>query len=383
MAQFYLADQLANRKNAGLWRSRHTRQSAQGASIIIANTRVANFASNDYLGLAAHPAIAQACQQSLATNGVGSGASHLICGHSSSHQALETALAEWTGRERALLFANGYMANLGVVCALLSGGDLLLQDRLNHASLLDAGLLSGARLRRYAHCDYADLQGKTDPTKQTIIASDGVFSMDGDLAPLPQIVQVAKDGAQVMVDDAHGFGVLGNTGGGIVEHYGLSQQQVPILMGTFGKSFGTYGAFVAGSADLIETLIQKSRTYIYTTALPPSLADATYASLQIVIKDSWRRAKLVELAGHFRRRASGMGLQLLASANGAIQPIILHDNLTATAAAKDLLAKGFLTAAIRPPTVPKGQARLRITLSAAHDIRQLDQLLDALGEILC
>jgi 8-amino-7-oxononanoate synthase len=307
-----------------------------------------------------------------------------VCGHSRAHHALEEALADFTGRERALLFSTGYMANLGVISALLGRNDRVLEDKLNHASLLDGGLLSRAQLKRYRHGDVEDLavQLATQTHGRSLIVSDGVFSMDGDLAPLPVIADLAKKhDAGLMIDDAHGFGVLGHHGGGIVEHFGLSPSEVPILMGTLGKAFGTFGAFVAGSEALIEFMIQRARSYIFTTALPPAVAEASCASLQLVREECWRRTHLQSLIQHFKTRAALLGLGLLPSET-AIQPVLLGDSERALSVSEQLLARGFWVGAIRPPTVPAGTARLRITLSVHHQIHQVDHLLQALGETL-
>jgi 8-amino-7-oxononanoate synthase len=275
------------------------------------------------------------------------------------------------------------MANMGVISALLDRGDQVFEDRLNHASLLDGGLLSGARFKRYRHNDLTNLRGKIqDKEGRSLIVTDGVFSMDGDLALLPDLTKVAADkNAWVMVDDAHGFGVLGETGGGVVEHYGLSQQQIPILMGTLGKAFGTFGAFVAGSEALIETLIQKARTYVFTTAMPAAIAEATRTSLKLLATDSWRREKLNLLTQRFSMGAKQLGLNLMQS-NTAIQPLLIGDNYRAVDISEALLAQGFLVRAIRPPSVPKGESRLRVTFSANHQEQQVDELLDALDSIL-
>jgi 8-amino-7-oxononanoate synthase len=259
-----------------------------------------------------------------------------------------------------------------------------LEDRLNHASLIDGGLLASAKFQRYRHADRDDLAAKLAKcVGKTLIVSDGVFSMDGDLALLPSLVELANAAqAGLMVDDAHGLGVLGATGGGVLQHYGLTQDDVPILMGTLGKAFGTFGAFVAGSENLIETLIQQARTYIFTTALPAPVAAATRASLKIVMAEVWRRDKLQQLIAHFRQGAKDLALPVLDSPT-AIQPLLIGDNFQALAMSEALFAQGFWVGAIRPPTVPKGQARLRITLSAAHEFEQLDRLLAALVGVLC
>jgi 8-amino-7-oxononanoate synthase len=373
-----LADELETIKQQNLYRSRRVITSPQGVSIKIDGKSVVNFSSNDYLGLANHPAVIESFKKAADEYGVGTGSAHLICGHTAIHHTLEQELAAFTGRDKALIFSTGYMANIGVISALLKRGDHVFEDRLNHASLLDGGLLSAATFKRYFHNDLENLKLKIKPTQnRSLIVSDGVFSMDGDLALLSALSEVAKDNnAWLMVDDAHGMGVLGETGAGIVEHYGLSQNDVPVLMGTFGKSFGTFGAFVAGSDVLIENLIQKARSYVFTTALPTAIAEATRTSLKIIIAENWRRDKLAKLREHFAKGAKQIGLQIMPSAS-AIQPILMRNSQSTMQVSKDLLDKGFLVSAIRPPTVPKGEARLRITFSANHNEQQIDQLLDA------
>ena len=375
-----LSEDLEDRKQQNLYRTRGVISTPQGIHVEIDGKQVTNFCSNDYLGLANHPDIVKSFKNAADNYGVGSGSAHLICGHSAAHHALEEELAEFTGRDRVLLFSTGYMANVGVISALLSRGDQVFEDKLNHASLLDGGLLSGARFKRYLHNDVEDLDQKIKPmSNRSLIVTDGVFSMDGDIAPLPELaVLAAKKNAWLMVDDAHGFGVLGETGCGVVQHYGLSQLEVPIVMGTLGKSFGTFGAFIAGSEQLIETLIQQARTYIFTTAFPAAIAEASRTSLKIVRSENWRREKLIQLVNYFRTNATQLGLQLSATAS-AIQPILIGDSQRAVELSHQLLEQGFLVSAIRPPTVPKGKARLRITFSANHDEQQLDQLLDALN----
>ena len=374
-----LPEKLEAIADQGLYRSRRVINSPQGVHLQIDGRTVANFCSNDYLGLANHPAVVGAFKTAADQYGVGSGSAHLICGHSTAHHALEEELAAFTGRDRALLFSTGYMANLGVMSALLSRGDAVFEDKLNHASLLDGGLLSRARFKRYAHADVESLNVHLEnATGNKLIVTDGVFSMDGDFAPLPALSAAAKaHDAWLMVDDAHGLGVIGEHGGGLLDYYGLKQDDVPVLMGTLGKGLGTFGAFVAGSDALIETLIQKARTYIYTTALPPAIAEATRASLKIVIAEDWRRDKLTKLADRFRLGAEQLGLQLMASAS-PIQPIVIGDSQQAVDISNALLQAGFLVSAIRPPTVPQGSARLRVTLSALHEEQQVDRLLDAL-----
>ena len=378
---FDLATRLAERRVAHLYRQRPLLESPQGPQVRVDGGELLAFCSNDYLGLANHPEVIQAMRDGAAQWGVGGGASHLVIGHSTPHHQLEGALAEFTGRPRALLFSTGYMANLAAVTALVGQGDTVLEDRLNHASLLDAGLLSGARFSRYLHNDAASLASRLEKaTGNTLVVSDGVFSMDGDLADLPALCAAARQkGAWLMVDDAHGFGPLGATGGGIVEHYGLGIEEVPVLVGTLGKGFGTAGAFVAGSEELIETLIQFARPYIYTTSQPPAVACATLKSLQLLQTESWRREHLNRLIARFRSGAAEIGLRLMDSPT-PIQPILVGDSERALRLSALLRERGLLVGAIRPPTVPAGSARLRVTLSAAHSAAQLEQLLDALAE---
>jgi len=378
-----LAAELAAREAAGLYRSRRIIDSPQGPLLHSDGRELLSFCSNDYLGLANHPELIAALKRGADEYGVGSGAAHLVNGHSHAHHALEEELAAFTGRPRALLFSTGYMANLGVAGALLGRGDSAFEDRLNHASLLDAGLLSGARLVRYTHGDPEALEKKlqTSKSEEKLVLTDGVFSMDGDIAPLPALAEAAMpNGAWIMVDDAHGIGVLGHSGGGSLQHFGLDLDEVPILMGTLGKAIGTFGAFVAGSEALIETLINKARPYIYTTAMPPAVAEATRASLRLVQSGGWRREKLHTLITRFRAGATQLGLQLMESIT-PIQPLLVGDAHEALRLSEALLERGILISAIRPPTVPEGTARLRITFSAAHSEEQVDRLLGALEEV--
>ncbi len=377
-----LASALAERKRNHLYRSRRVLQSAQGTQVQVDGKAFTGFSSNDYLGLANHPKVIEAMQRAASTYGVGSGASHLVNGHSAEHHALEEELADFTGRPRALLFSTGYMANIGTVNALVGKGDAIFEDKLNHASLLDAGLLSGARFQRFLHNNTKSLEQRVaaSDAERKLIVVDGVFSMDGDVANLPEMSRIAKaHNAWLMIDDAHGFGCLGKRGGGCAEHFNLSVDELPILMGTLGKGFGTFGAFVAGSENLIETLIQEARSYIYTTAMPPAVAAATRASLQLLQQEHWRREQLVQRIQQFRAGAEKLGLELMPSPT-PIQPVVLGDEARTMAVAASLEAKGFLVGAIRPPTVPRGSARLRITFCADHTEQQVDDLLSALAE---
>ncbi len=351
--------------------------------MIIDGKNVISFCSNDYLGLANHPEVKAAFINGIEQYGAGSGAAHLINGHSRAHHALEDELAEFTGYPRALLFSTGYMANLGLAQALVGKGDTVLEDRLNHASLLDGGLLSGARLMRYQHNDADDLEAKLASRKQgeKLVLTDGVFSMDGDIAEIPALVNICnKHDAWFMVDDAHGFGVLGDNGKGTLEHFGVSTEDVPVYMATLGKALGTAGAFIAGSDELIETLIQKARTYVYTTASPPALAEATRASLNVIKSTPQLREQLNDNIQYFRNCCYQTSVELMDSQT-AIQPVIIGDTQATVKMSEQLLTQGILITAIRPPTVPEGTARLRITLSAAHNHAHIDKLVSALNAV--
>jgi len=316
--------------------------------------------------------------------GVGSGASHLVSGHTAAHHELEEALADFTGRPRALLFGSGYAANLGTINALLGPGDHVFEDRLNHASLLDGGWLSRAHFNWFAHGDSADLEARLadceSSGRRKLIVTDGTFSMDGDLCPLPELVATAqRHAAWLMIDDAHGCGVHGVGGCGVVDPAIRSTEDVPVLVGTLGKAFGTAGAFVAGSEALIETLIQRARNYIYTTALPSAVAVATLESLRIARAEDWRRERLQALVARFRAGAAQLGLTLLPSAT-PIQPILIGESGAALQRSAFLESRGILVPAIRPPTVPAGTSRLRVTFSALHETADVDRLLEALSE---
>lgn len=378
-----LAEELARLKVQSLYRARRVLDGPQGPAITVGGKRFLSFCSNDYLGLANDPRLARAFKRGIDDYGSGSGAAHLITGHMRAHHQLEEELAAFVQRPRALLFSTGYMANLGVAGALLERGDAVYEDRLNHASLLDAGLLSGARFQRYAHADTDSLAAKLagGGARRRLVLTDGVFSMDGDLAPLPALAQACRARrAWLMVDDAHGLGVLGENGRGTLEHFGLTSADAPILMGTLGKALGTFGAFVAGSEALIETLIQKARTYIYTTALPPAVTEATRAAVRIVQEEPERRVRLRALIERFRAGAAQLDIPLLDSQT-AIQPLPVGAAARAVNLSDALRDKGFLVPAIRPPTVPQGTARLRITLSAAHSEQDADRLLEVLNKM--
>lgn len=376
-----LAQDLAKRKAAGRYRQQRIRVGEQGVNVVIDGKPLVSFCSNDYLGLASHPALKKAFIDSVEHEGVGAGAAHLLTGHSRYHQQLEEALAEFMGQPRALLFSSGYQANMGVIDGLMARGDCIVQDKLNHASLLDGGRLSSAEQLRYQHNDMAALQRRlvqSEQARHRLVVTDAVFSMDGDIVHLPELISLANQySAAVMIDDAHGIGVLGKQGKGSVEHYQIEQQDLPIVMGTFGKAFGTAGAFVAADEEVIETLIQQARTYVYTTAQPVAIAAATLASLKLVQDENWRREKLQALIAQFKAGAKSLGLTLMES-DTAIQPVLIGDDKQAIKIGQQLEQQGLLVGVIRPPTVAEGSARLRITLSANHGEKEVNQLLDAL-----
>jgi 8-amino-7-oxononanoate synthase len=380
-----LAQDLQDRKDGGLYRQRRTVASAQGRELVVDGQRLLNFCSNDYLGLANDERVRAAFSKGVNDWGAGSGAAHLVSGHTTAHHELEAALAEFTGRPRALLFASGYAANMGSINALLSNGDHVFEDRLNHASLLDGGLISGARFQRYAHRDTADLLNKlersNDSAGRKLVVSDGTFSMDGTVCDIAATATVARqNNAWLMIDEAHSLGVIGHHGCGLVDARNFSTDDVQVLIGTLGKAFGTQGGFVAGSEDLIETLIQQARTYIYSTALPAAVAVATLASLKILQQEDWRRERLNELVHEFRAGAQKIGLELLDSPT-AIQPVILGDERSALNMSAALEDQGLLITPIRPPTVPAGSSRLRITFTATHTDADLEQLLTGLEKV--
>jgi 8-amino-7-oxononanoate synthase len=354
------------------------------AHVRVDGRELVNFCSNDYLGLAHDRRLGAAMSAAVERWGAGAGAAHLLTGHTREHHELEQELAAFTGRQSALLFSTGYMANVGVIQALCSRADVVVQDRLNHASLLDGARLSGARLQRYAHGDLAGADALLEEAgeRATMLATDGVFSMDGDIAPLARLAEsAARHRAWLLVDDAHGLGVMGATGRGTLEDVGLDEQQVPLLVGTLGKALGSFGAFVAGQRDLIELVMQRARSYIYTTALPPAVAAATREALRIVDRDSSPRERVHALTQRFRRGAAQLGLAIGESTT-PIQPLLLGDTTRCLAASRALMDRGYWVAAIRSPTVPAGTERLRINLSAAHEEHDVDGLLEALHAVL-
>ncbi len=387
-----LNDKLQNLQQQQLYRTRRLVETSQDVTLSIKGKKLINFCSNDYLGLANHPDVKQAFKKAVDEYGVGSGASQLVSGHQKPHHALEEELAEFMGRARVLLFSTGYMANLGVVSALADRQDEIFEDRLNHASLIDAALLSRAKLTRYAHKDIAslDMQLSKSTAENKFIISDGVFSMDGDKASLTELTSMSKKhNAILMIDDAHGIGVLGKTGRGIIEEQAdtISEIDLPIFVATFGKAFGTFGAFVAGSEALIENLINFSRSYIYTTAMPAAVAEATRASLKLIQQADALREKLQNNIQLFRDGCVERGIPVAAAPeygqHSAIQPLIIGSADKALALSSALQQDGILISAIRPPTVPKNTSRLRITFSANHTATHIERLLAALSAQLC
>lgn len=379
-----LLARLQERQASTLRRERITVDDHCGSVITVAGRRYINFSSNDYLGLSQHPRLIDAARDACLQHGVGATASHLVCGHQAEHEALEQALAAFTGRERALVFSSGFMANQALMTTLLDKNDAVFHDRLNHASLLDGAALSGARSQRFLHNDLQNLEKRLQrsPAETRLIAVDGVFSMDGDCADLIGLAALAKRyDALLMVDDAHGLGVFGNTGAGLCEHLRCGAVEVPILMGTFGKALGGSGAFVAGSNALIELLIQFARSYIYTTALPPGQAAAMRAALRVVREEPILRETLHARIAQFRAGAQRLRLPLMCSSS-AIQPLLVGDEARAMRTSALLREQGIWVSAIRTPTVAAGQARLRVTLSATHSEQQVSALLAALESAL-
>ncbi|MBK1885335.1 8-amino-7-oxononanoate synthase [Marinobacter sp. DY40_1A1] len=373
--------ELKQRKQAGLYRTRRHISGPQQPVLTADGKRLLSFCSNDYLGLANHPSNLEALRDALPKTGLGGAASHLVCGHHEAHHLLEERLAAFTGRSSALFFSTGYMANLGVISALAGRGDTVFSDRLNHASIIDGCILSRAKVRRYGHGDGGSLAAMLAETSgHKLVVTDGVFSMDGDVAPLRELAAVCREhGALLVVDDAHGFGVLGPRGQGSVAEFGLSEEDVPVLIGTLGKAAGTSGAFVAGPEVLMDYLVQKARTYIYTTAMPPALALATLNSIDLIEHGGERRTHLQSLIARFRQEATALGYTLMPSST-PIQPIMVGDNWAALALSQALEERGLLVTAIRPPTVPAGEARLRVTFSAAHSHEDLDSLIQGLAD---
>lgn len=377
-----LQQELADRQAKGLLRHHRLLESMQGARIKVDGREVLSFCSNDYLGLAAHPAVIAAIKRGADTSGAGSGASHLISGHHQLHHQLEQALAQFVRLPQALLFSTGYMANMGVVSALVGRDDAVFADKLNHASLNDAVVLSRADFKRYPHNDMAQLEKllAVSKAKRKLVLADAVFSMDGDIVPVPEMLALCeKHDAWLMLDDAHGFGILGAEGRGVLQHFNIQSSRI-IYMATLGKAAGVAGAFVAGDSTLIEYLMQNARTYIYTTATPPLLAAGLLTSIALIASESWRRERLLALISALRDGLANCRWQLEKSST-PIQPLIIGSNEDAVRVSESLLRRNIMVPAIRPPSVPRNTARLRISLSASHTLDDVGMLLSALQEI--
>ena len=372
---------LDSRRRDFLYRERKASQDAAGVIRRYDGHEVISFCSNDYLGLAADTRVGESMAKAITRYGVGSGSAHLINGYTDAHRHLEEELANFVGRKRALLFSTGYMANLGVITALADRHSIVFEDRLNHASMIDAGILSRARLKRYPHGDVSFLASNLDAAQHCLIATDAVFRMDGDIAPLPELAELCDSRkTTLVVDDAHGFGVFGKRGAGVCEMLGLDCEQVPVLMATLGKAVGVFGAFVAADDDLIETLIQKARTYIYTTAPPAALACAASTSLAIIRSEPQRRERLFAHIAAFKKYLDQAGIAYLNSPS-PIQAVMAGSAKNALLLSDALFKEGIQVTAIRPPTVPQGSARLRITFSAAHEEEHIARLADCLDKI--
>jgi 8-amino-7-oxononanoate synthase len=377
-----LREQLFGRERQKLYRRRLTLESAQDTRVSVNGREYLAFCSNDYLGLANHPELIAAACEGARLYGLGAGGSHLITGHSFAHHALEEALASFTGLPQALLFSTGYMANAGVVTALANRGDAIFADKLNHASLNDAVLISRAKFSRYPHLDLNVLERQlaASNAKSKLVITDAVFSMDGDIAPVANLAALCeKYDAWLMLDDAHGFGVLGPQGRGVLPHFGICSPRI-IYMATLGKAAGVFGAFVAAQAEVIETLIQHARSYIYTTAAPPLLSHALLKSLELIEREEWRREKLTQITAALKQELQPLRWKLLPSAT-PIQPLIIGENDKALLLSEALRERGILVPAIRPPTVPQGGSRLRISLSASHTMEDVARLGAALREL--
>ncbi|AGH81149.1 8-amino-7-oxononanoate synthase [Psychromonas sp. CNPT3] len=384
MAFDFIQSALMQRKQEGLYRQTKISENAQGRYIQIAGQRYLNFSSNDYLGLAGDPLLIKAWQKGAQLFGVGSGGSYLVTGYQQAHADLCAQLKDWLGVPAVALFNSGYSANQAIIKLLLSKNALLVQDKLNHASLMEAGMLSDCKMLRFKHNDMGHLSQilQKNVNKDTLLISEGVFSMDGDRAPISDLYQQAKRrNAWLMIDDAHGLGVLGSQGKGSVVEAGLSNDMPQIYMATFGKALGVGGAFVAGSQELIDYITNFSKPYIYTTGLPPAMAYAVMCAADMVSKDNWRRDKLLHLIETFKRSASLNGIRLAPSST-AIQPLIIGSADKAIRIATQLKQLGFWVTAIRPPTVPMGQSRLRITLTTSHEVKDIQALMQSLSLVL-
>lgn len=375
--------QLSELAQADQLRTRRIIDGPQDAAMLVDGKRVMSYASNDYLGLANHPKVVEAAMRALKRYGLGAGSSHMISGHMRAHHELEEKLTDYICLPKALLFSSGYAANIGILTTLAGRGDTIFADKLNHACLTDGALLSRANFKRYPHCDLVRLEAMLADAKRAgrkLIVTDAVFSMDGDIAPLPELLKLAEQyNALLVIDDAHGFGILGYRGKGSLEHFNLKSERI-VYMATLGKAAGGYGAFVAGNEDIVEWIMQSARSYIFTTATPPAIAAAMQASLDVMQADRERLKHLRMLIDFF---ADSLKLQYakLPFSQTAIQPILIGDNATTMAFAENLRERHMLVPAIRPPTVPPGTARLRVSITANHTADDLFDLITALTDL--
>jgi 8-amino-7-oxononanoate synthase len=379
----YISDELIKIKNAGLYRELKVVGNAQDTHIEIEGKTFLSFCSNNYLGLANNPSVIKAVKDAVEEYGWGAGASRLVSGNMSLHESLEDEISRFKGKEAALVFPTGYMANLGAISSLVSNGDLVICDKLNHASIIDGCRLSGADFRVYAHCDMVKLENvlrKSSKYNRKLIVTDSVFSMDGDLAPLPDIVRIAgKHKAMVMVDEAHGTGVFGKNGRGVVEHFNLNKE-VYIVMGTLSKAIGSLGGYVCGDIDLINYLRNKARSFMYTTALPPAVCAASIAGIKLIQNDPSLRESLWRNVRFIKEKLKSLNFSVISSESPII-PILIGDSQKAVDMSNFLYNKGLLIPAIRPPTVPANSSRLRMTVMSTHTKDDLERLLEALSEV--
>jgi len=385
MSLDWIDDELKEFEARGLYRSLRRVNSRQGPVIELDGQEVINFSSNDYLGLAADPRLGRAAHSAALRWGAGAGSSRLIAGNLALFTELEAELAGFVGTESCLVFTSGYHGNLGLIPALAGKNDVIFSDRLNHASVIDGCRLSRARVAIYEHRDLDHLERllkEHGQARRKLVVSEGLFSMDGDLAPLPGLIETAKRaGAMIVIDDAHALGVLGPHGRGSLDHFGIPATEVDALLGTLGKALGSSGAFVCGQERLVKHLVNRGRTFVFTTGPSPLAAAAALESLRICMEEPWRRDRALAHAGRIRDGLCGMG-RPTDDCPGAIVPVILGEPGTAMTACRRLIERGLFVQGIRPPTVPEGTARLRISASAGHTPEQVDRLLEGLKEVV-
>jgi 8-amino-7-oxononanoate synthase len=379
----YISDELERIKKSGLYRKLNIVESAQGTHLEIKGKTYLSFCSNNYLGLANNPLVIKAVKDAVGKYGWGAGASRLVSGNMRLHEVLEGEISKFKGKEASIVFPTGYMANIGTISSLVSKGDLVICDKLNHASIIDGCRLSGAGFRVYPHCDMKKLENilkKATQYSRKLIVTDTVFSMDGDIAPLPDIVRIAhKYKAMVMADEAHGTGVFGKRGGGVVEHFNLSKK-VDIVMGTLSKAVGSLGGYVSGDEDLINFLRNKARLVMYTTALPPAVCAASIAGIKLIQKNPLLRTSLWNNVRYLKEKLELLHFNVIPS-ESPIFPILMGDAKKAVDVSKLLYKKGILIPAIRPPTVPAKSSRLRMTVMSTHTRKDLERLLEVLSDV--